>query len=385
MFIAGACSFFWVNGFLNSLLAAYPAHTEKGKYLFNVFLLLVCCSVIVFLSLKVAEPFLTTFLTKEALHYLPLFSYFILLNSPCFLIEYIYLLKEKSKHLLTYGIIVFFLTITFTVVPLYLGLGLIVSLQALVALSIFKLLWLIRLIVKHTELKIESKYLSQHFYLAFPLVLSFLMSGSAEYIDGLMVNHFFGAEMFAIFRYGAKEFPLSLLIANALSTALIPILSESGQLDKGMSLIKEKSRRLMHLLFPLSILLLSLSNWFYPMVFNSHFSASAPIFNTFLLLIICRLLFPQSLIMALKKTKVILIISVIEIAVNVIASYLLMLQFGIIGIAYGTVLAFFVEKIILIFYLYKYQNILPWKYIPINTWSAYCLLLLLCYVFMQVI
>ena len=185
--------------------------------------------------------------------------------------------------------------------------------------------------------------------------------------------------MFAIFRYGAKEFPLSLLLANALSTALIPTLSGSNQLEEGMTMLKEKSKRLMHFLFPISILLILSSRWFYPLVFNKNFVESVPIFNIYLLLVICRLVFPQTLVMAMRKTKTIFIISIIEIAVNVIASYLLMLRFGLIGIAYGTVIAFFTEKGLLMWYLFHKTNVLPVKYIPIRTWIIYCIALLSCY------
>ena len=69
-------------------------------------------------------------------------------------------------------------------------------------------------------------------------------------------------------RYGAKEFPFSLLLANALSIALISKLSNQNELEEGMTVLKEKSKRLMHVLFPVSILFLLTSKWFYPLVFS---------------------------------------------------------------------------------------------------------------------
>ena len=379
LFISGALSFFWVNALLNSLLTTYPSHTEPKKYLFNVAVLISLCSVIIFVVVRLAEPLVISFFSNNALPYFHLFSYYLLLNNPCYLIEYIYLIREKPIKLLLYGIVTFTLSTLAVVIPLYLGNDLSIAIWGLIIISIVKLGWTLKLLFIHAEIKYQSTYVKQHFLLALPLLISFLMSGSADYIDGLMVSHFFGAKWFAIFRYGAKEFPLSLLLANALSLALLPKLSGINQLEDGMKILKEKSTRLMHFLFPISILLVLTSGWFYPMVFNNNFLASVPIFNIYLLLIISRLVFPQTLVMALKKTKTIFFISIAEITLNVLLSYLLMLKFGLIGIAYGTLIAFFVEKLLLIFYMYSIQKVNPGKYIPIKTWSLYCILLLICY------
>lgn len=379
LFVSGALSFFWVNALLSSLLATYPSHNEQKKYLFNVAVLITLCSVIIFAAVRLAEPLFISSFSKNALPYFHLFSYFLLLNNPCYLIEYIYIIREKPSRLLLYGIITFTITTVVVVMPLYLGYDLSVAVWGLIIISIFKLIWLLKLLFVHAEFKFQGAYVKQHFLLALPLLFSFLMSGSADYIDGLMVSHFFGAKWFAIFRYGAKEFPLSLLLANALSMALLPKLSGSNQLEEGMKILKEKSKRLMHFLFPISMLLVLTSTWFYPMVFNKNFVASVPVFNIYLLLIISRLVFPQTLVMALKNTKIIFFISLAEITVNVVASYLLMLKFGLIGIAYGTIIAFAVEKLLLVVYLYAFKNVNPGKYIPIKTWSLYCILLLLCY------
>ncbi len=379
MFMSAALSFFWVNAMLNSLLASYPSHTEKKKYLFNVAVLIMIISIAVFVILRVAEPMIITLFSKNALPYFHLFTFFLLINNPCYLIEYIYLIQEKPKALLIYGILSFAAAVLVVVVPLYMGYDLAVSIKGLILLAVLKLLWLLKLLWEHGEIKFYSPFIKQHFYLALPLLLSFLMSGSAEYIDGMMVTHFFGAEVFAIFRYGAKEFPISLLLANALSMALLPVLSRTNHLEDGMTTLKQKSERLMHFLFPVSIVLLLTSQWFYPLVFNKNFAASAPVFNVYLLLILSRLLFPQTIVMALKETRIIFVISVIEITVNIMASYLLMMRFGLMGIAYGTVIAYFVEKSLLMLYLFHTKKIMPGKYIPIRVWTVYCIILLLCY------
>ena len=219
----------------------------------------------------------------------------------------------------------------------------------------------------------------QHLYLAWPLIISYLIGGSADYIDGLMTTHFFGPEVFAIFRYGAREFPLSLLLANALSTSMIPVLRESSTINHKLGDLKVHSARLMNLIFPFSIILMVGSSWIYPLLFDKRFEASASIFNIYLLLAVSRMIFPQSIALALKVNRTILLISVAEILINVIASYFLMLKWGIIGIAWGTILAYTSEKLLLVLFI-KWKHQIPFgEYVPIRKWTLYSLLLILSY------
>ena len=68
------------------------------------------------------------------------------------------------------------------------------------------------------------------------------------------------------------------------------------------------------------------------------------IFNVFLLVIISRLIFPQTILIAFGKTKMVLLISVLETILNIILSVIFVQYFGLIGIAFGTFLAYLFEK-----------------------------------------
>ncbi len=230
-----------------------------------------------------------------------------------------------------------------------------------------------------TDKKTDLSIWKEHFHYSMPLIFSLLLSGSADYIDGALVSSHFGSDSFAIFRYGAKELPISLLLANSLSLAFVPKLANKSQFEEGLTQLKKESLKLMHLLFPISIILLLSSHWLYPHFFRFEFIKSASIFNIYLVLIISRMVFPQTIIMALQETGIIFKIAVIEITVNVIASYLLMLKFGMAGVAWGTIIAFSAEKLILMIVLYKKRNISVTKYLATKEWIIYSLLLMFCY------
>jgi O-antigen/teichoic acid export membrane protein len=146
--------------------------------------------------------------------------------------------------------------------------------------------------------------------------------------------------------------------------------------------LKKQSTRLMNVLFPITWIFLLCSKSLYPLIFSAAFVQSASIFNIYLLLIISRMIFPQSVILALKRSDIILKTAYWEIAINVISSVILMLKFGIIGIAYGTVVAFLSEKIILAFRL-KRLKIDFQQYTDLKRWFLFSLITIFLYFFVE--
>jgi peptidoglycan biosynthesis protein MviN/MurJ (putative lipid II flippase) len=94
------------------------------------------------------------------------------------------------------------------------------------------------------------------------------------------------------------------------------------------------------------------------------------------------MIFPQSIMMALNAKQEIFHTAILEIIINITASYLLMLKFGIQGIAYGTVIAFFTEKLILAFLL-KSKGIDIQEYTPFRLWAGYSTLMVITYILVE--
>jgi O-antigen/teichoic acid export membrane protein len=84
------------------------------------------------------------------------------------------------------------------------------------------------------------------------LILATFLSGSAQFVDGFIVTSYFDEETFAVFRYGARELPLAMLLANALSNAMLPDFAQRENLTQNLRQLKENVSRLMHFLFPLT-------------------------------------------------------------------------------------------------------------------------------------
>jgi O-antigen/teichoic acid export membrane protein len=112
-------------------------------------------------------------------------------------------------------------------------------------------------------------------------------------------------------------------------------------------------------------------------VFNESFVYSALIFNFYLLLIIPRVLFPQSILTGLGKTKFLLLSSIIEIIINVSLSVYFAGKIGLPGVALGTFIAYSADKIFLMLVAKFVYDIDVSSYLKITPFVVYCLLTLL--------
>jgi Na+-driven multidrug efflux pump len=93
-------------------------------------------------------------------------------------------------------------------------------------------------------------------------------------------------------------------------------------------------------------------------------------------MIIPRLVFPQAIIIGRKKTHIILIAAILEVALNIPLS-LLMIKwgYGIVGVAVSTLFVNILSKIYLSGYLWFKMKIRPAEYIPVRLYLIYFILI----------
>lgn len=392
LFIAGLLTFFWVTGIIQSLLPLYHRNktyrkmgdngTGKSPEIFNAFILLCFFSLLFFVFGHSIKGSFSVFRLSGNVPYLNLLLLYMLVSSPVCLIEYIYLLNNRAHRILQYGLYTFIAQLIFTLAPILYGKDIIWAVYGLLIISAVRWIWLLILLRRYTEMVISWKFMKEHLYLAAPLILTTLISGSAQYIDGVIVSSVYrDPEWFAWFRYGAKEFPLVLLLANGLSNAMLPEFATRSQMKESLEKIKYKSERLMHFLFPLTMLIMLFARWFYPRIFNPDFQKSADVFLIYTLLVIPRLVFPQTIIVGRKKTHITLIAAVLELAVNIPLSLLMIkLGYNIVGVALATFAVYIISKIYLIGYVWVRMRIKPAEYIPLKIYFIYSVLLTILFV-----
>jgi O-antigen/teichoic acid export membrane protein len=393
IFIASIASFFWVTGLVQAFLPLYKSSKtfgdeekipgQKSPEIFNIYIILI------FFSLAVAgfgfaiQGNFSVFGFKGHVPLLNITLWYLLLSSPANLVEYIYMVQNKSGNTLSYAYITYTLQLIAAILPVVLGYNVIWSLRALVIVAGIRNIWLLTLIYNYAEIKISVPYIKEILVFSAPLIVSSLVSGSSQYIDGLVISTHYNADGFAIFRYGAKELPFVAMLAAGLSSAMLTEFNDKSKIHETLAQIKKKSLRIMHMMFPLTIVLLLFAKPMFKAIFSPEFTRSSDDFVIYLLANLSRLLFPHTILIGLKKGKSLMTISFIEVLLNIFFSIWLVNIYGIVGVALATVVAYLFSKAIMIAYNYYKLGINPSDYIPIRWYAFYSFMLGLVFVLLD--
>ena len=131
----------------------------------------------------------------------------------------------------------------------------------------------------------------------------------------------------------------------------------------------------MHILFPLSILVMLFSKVLFPLLFNSDFTRSADVFMVYQLMIVSRVVFPQTILIGLKKTHILMWAAIIEIGLSIPLSLFFVQYYDVVGIALASGLIHILEKLILMWYNYRKLGISPKVYTPLGWYVFYSVLI----------
>jgi len=384
VFIAGAVSFFWLNGLQKALLPLTATNKDTKSHIFSALVILQVLSIVAAVFLFLMQPLFSKFLLSgKNIPEIWLLLAFIVFGVPANLIEYFYLIKKQNRAIVIYSIVSFAVQFALVVLPAVLGYGITMALKGLVISSVLRYIWLWIILISNQEIRYSHSFVKEHLKLGGPLILATFLSGSAQFVDGFIVTSYFDEGTFAVFRYGARELPLAMLLANALSNAMLPDFANQDQLKQNLQKLKVSVTRLMHFLFPLTALLLLITHPVFPVIFNPKFAESATIFNIYLLIIISRLLLPQTVLNGLQISKPIMIAALLELTLNVALSLIFVRFFGIAGIAFATFIAYLFEKVYLSVMVKNKLNVGISEYIPVKIYSIYSVVILVVFIFVE--
>ena len=171
------------------------------------------------------------------------------------------------------------------------------------------------------------------------------------YVDGLMVSRYLGVEPYAIYRNGAFEVPLISSISNSINAVILPEISKfynSKFYEKIVKLKREVVKNSVALIYPILIFLLFNAQDFIVIYLGEAYRDSAIIFAIFNLTLFVRIYDYQDILMAARKTKMILQHNLLVFALNIILNIVLIQEFGIIGAAAATVICLFLISALLL-------------------------------------
>jgi len=374
LFFTAAFTVFWSTGVKNALLSFYKRipQTENSNIFQSVFWILFLLGFLIGLVVIIAPSLVINIFGVDVSEYLiRLGGLYIICFAPVVLTENVFYLKKEISKLNMYNL--------FSHVPLLLVIGILAVLQSdiciylivLIVYSGLKSIYLMYSIGMFKSIKFDKSAIKKMMFYSSPLMLNMLVASAMDIVDGWFVSHYFDGATFAIFRYGARELPFSSLLFASLSAALIPQIIDKNTISKDL---KTRCNQLMHILFPISIFLMFLSPTLFKIAYNDTFTMSADIFNIYLLILISRVLLPQSYMMAYDQHKVLVVSGIMELILNISLSFWWLQIWGIYGLVFATVVSYSFQKIILIFYN-KFKNNIPFTaYVDVRFFSFYSVL-----------
>jgi O-antigen/teichoic acid export membrane protein len=380
LFLGFSLSFFWVDGLIKTYLMEYQTSENRGQLVFQIYFILVGIALLLMFVLWVGEKSLIPgILGQNRIDYLLLYALYLFFMLPSNLLSVHLMLVDRLRSLIIVGGVMLIGPVLIVLVST----GIYHQLQwmyyGFVIYGFFMHLFLLISIVPGWKRSFDTSLIQEILSLAWPLMVYAIAVSMARIFDGWLVSWYYQDEStFALFRYGAREFPLTVALATGVTTAFVPLLQK--EISGGLADLKIRTTRLMHLLFPLSALLILISPWAFELVFTSSFVQSADIFNIYLLLVLSQLLFPHAIILAYKENQTILRASLVELVINIILSVILIRYWHLEGVAVATVAAYMVEKLIYISYLNRKYNIRSSSYIPWKVYSIYAFLLVVTFV-----
>lgn len=385
LFVSGLLTSFWITGLIQALLPLVSSNKQSHGFsypdnrIFNAFLVvflltIVACGVALLFSNTVVG-----FTAAGNMHLFYLMLLYMLLSTPATMVEYVYLLHREHSAMLTYGMVTYVIQIAFVLLPVFGGGGVDYAILGLIGISAIRFIWLVLLIAKKTSFTLNVDFLRKYLRDGLPLSLKFLVSSSGLYIDQIIIGYYFDPSTFAVYRFGAREIPIVTILAVSLSNSLLANFGDKQKLVKNLEILKDESLKLMHLLFPISIAAILFARWLFPAIFGNEFSDSANIFMIYCLIAVSRVLLPQTVTQGLRENIAVLTISIVEMALNIILSLLLVTRFGIKGVAAATVIAYLFEKLLLMAYNRYHLNIKVDNYLPVRPYLVYTAITLLAF------
>jgi O-antigen/teichoic acid export membrane protein len=384
--IAGFVSVFWLTGMLQSFLSIFNNNNSLTKneqksaffnllFLFTIFGLFAAI-IVYFCQTPIAYVIEHKHITQ--IPYLKILLLYIIFSCPANLVEYFYFLKNNPKKILIYGIITFLAQLIFVIFPIWFTQDLGYGLYGLVFVNFSRFIWAIILAYKYSQIKFSREFVKKYLKLSVPLILGAFISSSAFYINSFMILHKFDLVSFAIFRYG-REFPLIPILITSYANAIVPSFSNKENFNATLNTLKKDTSRLMNIFFPISFIILLLSKFLFPIIFNINFSESAILFNIYFFMLLGRFIFARSILLGLQKTKILFFASIIEVVVNIVLCFILINYLNIIGVVIAIVIASLIEKLFLLLYLKKTLNIELSNFLNISLYAKYSLILIICF------
>lgn len=219
------------------------------------------------------------------------------------------------------------------------------------------------LTLKHVSLRSITDQLSFALPVGFAAVsISFLGQ-----TDKFVITHYLGREAFAIYAVGAFQVPLMNIVRASISNVTFPMLvkyEKEGNHAAMLDLWQRSLYKIIILIFPVFVFLEISARPFITILFTEKYEAATPVFMLYLLLFL-RSSFESTVLQAYKRTRFILITSLVGFAINLAMGIGLFKVMGRLGVPLSIVITMNLINLVSLWYSGKLMHASLFQVLPI--------------------
>ncbi len=231
-------------------------------------------------------------------------------------------------------------------------------------------------------------YASEIFMYSTPLIIAHIAGSLSRQVDKYIVANNFPAELYAIYTIGAKELPVVPLITSSFTAVIFPEISRlynSGKNSEIVKLANDTIKSTSVVIVPIFVYLLFFSKEFILILFSEKYVESVAIFRIYLFFLPIRILIYSSILSALGRQKIYMLISFLDLTLNLTLGIALVKIIHIIGPAVAVVTSTYIETFFMSFLISrilgsKLSHLLPLKFLSLLFLSTFAIAFL-CYLF----
>lgn len=264
-----------------------------------------------------------------------------------------------------------------TVVPIYLGAALITVFQCVTALALVKWVFVLGVLASEKrEFRLRWRWpqweqIKAQLVYAAPLGLTAAVGYLSIYLDKNIISGYFDSGTYAIYVYGAMEIPFVAMVLSAINNVLVPEISRMHHEGKeqGISAIwKRAISKTSLLLLPMWVFLMIWAVELYLFMYGEPYRASSLIFRIYLLKLPLRITAYNMVLSVIGYPNLVFRIALIEMGINAALSLTFVRWWGTPGPAIATVIATYVQVIVLTRVIRTKLNlrlgeIFPWRHL----------------------
>lgn len=200
-----------------------------------------------------------------------------------------------------------------------------------------------------TKTSFDFAFYSEVFKYSLPLGLASIVGMLSVQLDKLVISGFFTPAQYAVFSIGAMELPLISILNNSVNAILLPhISSEPAKMTETYRAAVRKNALI---IFPFAALGLIFAKPLITLLYTQRYVDAVPFFQVYLLILPLRVATYGIIFMALKKTRYIMVNSIITLGLNLVLNLILVRMIGMMGAALATVFVTWISAFIYLYWM----------------------------------